>query len=56
MKDTDTIKELEQQATNTKQMLDRLNKAGYGITMDELIRLALKRNDLEYGTDREDKK
>lgn len=48
MKDTDTIKDLEQQAVNTKQLLDRLNRAGYGMTMEELIRLALKRNNLEH--------
>lgn len=48
MKDTDTIKDLEQQAVNTKQLLDKLNRAGYGMTMEELIRLALKRNNLEH--------
>lgn len=36
-----TIHELEIQAKNTKQLVDRINKAYLGLTTDELIKLAL---------------
>lgn len=36
-----TIHELEQQAKNTKFLMDRLNRAYIGLTVDEIIRLAL---------------
>ena len=39
MKDTDTIKDLEQQAVNTKRLVDRINLAYYGMTWDEHERL-----------------
>lgn len=32
MKETDSIKDLETQATNTKYLMDRLNRAAYGMT------------------------
>ena len=54
MKDKDTInfnngtiKELADQAKNTKSIMDRLNKAYIGLTTDELIRLALSRDEKE---------
>lgn len=39
MRETDSIKDLEQQAQNTKYLMDRLNRAAYGMTFDEAIRL-----------------
>lgn len=39
MKDTDTIAALEKQATNTKRLVDRINRAYYGMTWDEHERL-----------------
>lgn len=41
MTDKDTIKELEEQARNTKMLMDRLNLAYIGLTTDEILRLAL---------------
>lgn len=39
MKETDSIKDLELQASNTKYLMDKLNRAAYGMTFDEAIRL-----------------
>jgi len=39
MTEKETIKALEDQARNTKYLMDRLNKAAYGTTWDECIRL-----------------
>lgn len=39
LNDKDSILDLEDQARNTKQLLDRLNKAAYGTTWEECIRL-----------------
>lgn len=39
MKETDSIKDLERQASNTKHLLDKLNRAAYGMTFEEAIRL-----------------
>lgn len=39
LSDSDSIKSLEQQAANTKYLVDRLNKAMYGMTWDEHERL-----------------
>lgn len=39
MTEKDSIKNLERQAANTKRLLDRLNRAAYGLTFDELIRV-----------------
>lgn len=39
LSDADSIKSLEQQAANTKYLVDRLNKAMYGMTWDEHERL-----------------
>lgn len=38
MRETDSIKALENQASNTKLLMDRLNRAAYGLTFDELIK------------------
>lgn len=35
----DSIKDLEAQARNTKHLMDKLNRAAYGMTFDEAIRL-----------------
>lgn len=39
MNENSTIKDLEFQARNTKYLMDRLNRAAYGMTFDEAIRL-----------------
>lgn len=41
MNENDSIKNLEEQAKNTKYLIDRLNTAYLGMTTDELIKLAL---------------
>lgn len=38
MTEKETIKALEEQAANTKHLMDRLNRAAYGLTFDELIK------------------
>ena len=43
MTDKNTIKELEEQARNTKLLMDKLNLAYLGMTTDEILRLALLR-------------
>lgn len=44
MKETDSIKELELQAQNTRNLVDRINQAAYGVTVTELLR-ALSKED-----------
>ena len=39
MNGNDKIKDLERQAANTRVLMDRLNRAAYGLTFDELITL-----------------
>ena len=39
LNDKDSILDLEDQARNAKQLLDRLNKAAYGTTWEECIGL-----------------
>ena len=39
MNEKDSIQELERQASNTKYLLDRLNRAAYGLTFEEMVRL-----------------
>ena len=39
MNEKDSIKDLEAQARNTKHLMDKLNRAAYGMTFDEAIRL-----------------
>ncbi len=38
-----TLKELEQQAKNTKLYVDRLVKANTGLTLEEILRLGLRK-------------
>ena len=45
MDEKSTIKDLERQASNTKLLMDRLTRAGYGMTCDELIRYMGMRDD-----------
>ena len=40
--ENNSIKELENQAKNTKYLMDKLNKAYIGLTTDEIIKLILK--------------
>lgn len=46
MNENGTVKDLEAQARNTRQLMDRLNLAAYGMTMDEALRIGA------HGTDR----
>ena len=39
MTEKETIKDLERQANNTRQLMDRLNKAAYGMTFEEALKL-----------------
>ena len=39
LSDADSIKRLEQQTANTKYLVDRLNKAMYGMTLEEYTRI-----------------
>lgn len=39
MTEKETIKDLERQANNTRQLMDRLNRAAYGMTFDEALRI-----------------
>ncbi len=39
MNENSTIKDLESQARNTKHLMDKLNRAAYGMTFDEALRL-----------------
>lgn len=45
MNENNTIKEFEAQAYNTKYLMDRMNKAVYGMTWEERDRLFLGRSD-----------
>lgn len=47
LSDSDEIKSLEQQAANTKYLMDRLNKALYGMTWEEYTRLLGDRHEEE---------
>lgn len=38
MKDTDNIKALENQAANTRHLVERITRAAYGMTFPELIK------------------
>lgn len=39
MNENSAIKDLESQARNTKRLMDKLNRAAYGMTFDEALRL-----------------
>lgn len=49
MQEKDSIRDLEQQAQNTKYLMDRLNRAYIGLTVEELLRLALERKEEKSG-------
>lgn len=51
--ENNSIKDLELQAKNTKVMMDRLNSAYLGMTTDELIKLALGKEETEEKDDRD---
>lgn len=38
MNEKNAIKDLENQARNTKNLVDRINRAHYGMTVDEIIK------------------
>ena len=42
LNDSSSIKDLENQAKNTKYLIDKLNKAYIGLATDEIIKLILK--------------
>lgn len=54
MNDTDMIAALEAQAKNTKYLIDRLNRALYGFTFDEIIKLLGGNHDGEQGRGKSD--
>ena len=39
LNENSTVKDLEAQARNTKRLMDKLNRAAYGMTFDEALRL-----------------
>lgn len=45
MNEKNTIKDLENQARNTRHLMDRLNRAAYGMTMAEIIKQLGRGND-----------
>ena len=47
LSDESTIKDLERQATNTRQFVDRINRAMYGMTWEEHERLHGKNHEEE---------
>ena len=47
MTEKDTIRDLERQAANTKRLMDKLNRAAYGMTLDEALRLGNDRKEEE---------
>ena len=47
MTEKDSIKDLEHQAANTKRLMDKLNRAAYGMTFDEALRLGNERKETE---------
>lgn len=47
MTEKDTIRDLERQAANTKRLMDKLNRAAYGMTFDEALRLGNYRKEEE---------
>ena len=52
MTEKDSIWELEKQATNTKRLMDKLNRAAYGMTFDEALRLGNeKKEEEEHGAE-----
>lgn len=45
MNENGTVKDLERQAANTRHLMDKLNRAAYGMTMDEALRLHTSNHD-----------
>lgn len=55
MNENGSIKELENHAKNMKHLMDKLNKAYLGMTMEEIIRMALEGRRNETANQREDR-
>lgn len=47
MTEKESIRELERQAANTKRLMDKLNRAAYGMTFDEALRLGKEKKEEE---------
>ena len=47
MNEKNTIKDLENQAKNTRHFMDKLNRAAYGMTMDEVIKTLGRRDAMQ---------
>lgn len=47
MNEKNTIKDLENQAKNTRHLMDKLNRAAYGMTMDEVIKTLGRRDAMQ---------
>ena len=47
MNEKNTIKDLENQARNTRHLMDKLNRAAYGMTMDEVIKTLGRRDAMQ---------
>lgn len=47
--DNHTVKDFEIQARSNKMTMDKLNRAYYGFTVDELIMAAVKRKEGDHG-------
>ena len=45
MTENDKIRDLERQARNTKRLMDRLNRAAYGMTWEECTRLMCRKEE-----------
>ncbi len=43
MNENNTIKELEAQARNTRYLVDKIVKAAYGVTVEEVIRALMEK-------------
>lgn len=54
MNEKNTIKDLENQAKNTRHLMDKLNRAAYGMTWDEIIKTL--RNKREEGDAEKDER
>ena len=52
--ENNSIKELENQAKNTKYLMDKLNKAYIGLTTDEIIKLILKSEKIDIESENRD--
>lgn len=50
MTEKETIKDLERQANNTRHLMDRLNRAAYGMTFEEALKLGDQVSDSQWRT------